>query len=208
MKEIYSALIGVLVGSIITVSAQYFISYGMIEKPRIELEQRKVFLEAQRQLSSLMPNIDKECSTIKISKYNHHFVCEYENHGQHLADIKIDEIEVSSILTIKKFILNKDFKVVYKPENKNKFRSFPGSKSILEFDIILNKTSIPNRYINASLLAVVSSRFQASDAELKILIEKFPELEGSAQELGGRGMNYEISFTDSTDSINDSESTQ
>jgi hypothetical protein len=202
MKEIYSALIGVLAGSIITVSAQYFISYRLIEKPRIDLEQKKVFLEAQRQLSSLMPNIDKKCSTRKISKYTHSFFCIYENHGQHLAEVKIDKIEIASSSSIKKFILGKDFKVLYKPKNQNKFPSFPGSKAFLAFDVTLDSNSIPDGYRTPSLLVAVISRFQASDTELKLLIERFSELKSSAQGLGGRLTEYEIESTDPVGSTN------
>jgi hypothetical protein len=208
MKELYSALIGVLVGSIITVSAQYFISYQLVEKPRIDLEQRKVFLEAQRQLSSFMPNIYEECSTAKVSKYIHRFSCKYENHGQHLADVKIDDIEITSSSSIRKFIPDKDFKVFYQPKNKNRFRSFPGRKAVLNFNIILDSNSVPDGYVTPSLLVVVSSRFQANNAELKLLIEKFPELKNVAQELRGDGTIHEIGITDSTDAINAAESTQ
>lgn len=208
MKEIYSALIGVLIGSIITVSAQYFISYRMIEKPRIDLEQRKVLLEAQRQLSSFMPNVNTECTAIKASKYTHKFFCRYKNNGQHLAMVTIEDIAINLRSSGIKFIRDKDYKVLYRPKNKNKFLSFPGSKSFIEFDISLKNTSIPDGYMTSYLSVEVGSNFQSSDAELNLLIENFPELKTIAQNLGRQYSYFVLEGEDLTDSTDANEGNQ
>ncbi|MGF6666413.1 hypothetical protein [Pseudomonas monsensis] len=72
MKEhsvsIVSGLAGVIIGALL----QFAITYQLVEKPKIAIEEKKTAIEVQRIISNLSTNVDTKCTSEKNDTWTWH----------------------------------------------------------------------------------------------------------------------------------------
>ena len=142
------ALLGVTIGTLLTIGAQYWISYKGIEQPKIELEAQKTALEMKKaaievhkQALLLTPNLEVNCWTKPVDRWSWKVSCTTKNNGQYHADVQLDNVKISldSSSDEKVYESGNGFAIDY---GKKSYRATPGSSGDLWFYINFDRKKI------------------------------------------------------------------
>lgn len=171
------ALIGVLAGSLLTLAGLYFVTYELIERPKIELEQKKAEIEAVKQAQSLTPNVTHTCDPTPIDAWSWKLSCRTHNAGQFTTEISISEILVSVLSDPKEpqYTEGQGFTVTY-PNNKKLYWLPPASDGLLRAYIQFDKTRYPNGIQRTDLEARVGFTHKTVKPVQDFILNKFPSL--------------------------------
>ena len=189
MKDCSTSLISGLLGVIIGIIAQYFINYQLIELPKIELEQKKVDLEAQRQALSLIPQIESACSSVRINPWTWRIDCRSANKGHYPAIVSINTTAIHFTADEAGFPLDAEsgYHVDF-PNSNNQFIAIAGSLSGSQyFHLRFDKAVYPNGINRTDIGARVVFTYKTLDSAVHFMSEKFPEVYGMLKEFSSNG---------------------
>ncbi|ASL47900.1 hypothetical protein bAD24_III10915 [Burkholderia sp. AD24] len=101
-EEGRSALRNVLLGGVVagiisaacSLASNYYINYLLIEKPKIDDEEKRLKLEGQSQLAQLVPKIAVSCFTKPQDKWTWAITCTTSNTGIYSTVVKISDVSV------------------------------------------------------------------------------------------------------------------
>lgn len=199
MKELISALIGGLV----VVIAQYAITYKLIEKPKLELENKRaelekqrMVIEAQKQIALLTPNIKSNCKIQANGIWTFKINCEMQNIGQYATLVKIADVDVA-IDDVSARVLGDTEAVVKFVDDVHEYIAPPSSFGTLSFYINLDKDAFPHGAINSRLRATITLGYRVKGVITNTLTEAFPEMKEFVDDIaiGGLKINLHLPKT-------------
>jgi hypothetical protein len=179
-NELIIPMITLFVGSAITL-----MTICAIEKPKLDLEAKKTFLEAQNQIALMTPNIDSSCEGNRITKYTKRLRCYFSNSGQYASFIHIEEVEASTKSDGKKvkYFEGNDYKVTFDPQDKRSFISTAGSKKAnLYINVSLDSKKNQNGY-DGDLILRVTLKYEVPQDILNPFVGMFPDLGEAAKKV-------------------------
>lgn len=180
MREHSISLVSGLAGVVVATVAQYFINYHFIEQPKIELENKKAALEAQKQALSLAPLVDSNCSSTRIDPWAWRIDCHSTNKGQYPATISIQKttIHLSSDQNETLYSEGQGFSTDF-PNNKKMFMGPPGTPGgDLHFNLRFDKSAYPSGITRNDIIARVMFTYRAPDSAVQFVTAQFPEVQG------------------------------
>ncbi|WP_262136290.1 hypothetical protein [Pseudomonas sp. Marseille-Q5117] len=192
-----SGLAGVIIGAIL----QFAITYHLVEKPKIAIEEKKTAIEVQKIISSLSANIETECSSEKGDNWTWHINCQAINKGTFPVNVRIKDASIYLVSDQKRVPLKQgqNFSISFPKENYKPILN-AGSRGYLDYYIILNKQDYPDGVKQASTGANTVFEFETSPAAQRFLIKNFPDAAAFIEEYSKSGVNFMTLLTDSKDS--------
>lgn len=189
MKEHSISFISGLAGVIVATIAQYFINYHFIEQPKIELEKKKVALEAQRQVLSLVPQIESSCGSTRLDTWTWRIDCHSTNKGQYPVIVAIEKTII--LIATDHFGIPYDagsgFKAVF-PNNKNMFMATAGtSGGDLYFYLQFDKGVHPFGIVRTDIVAQVEFSYKSDDSAIRFVNESFPDVHEMLTKFSSKG---------------------
>jgi hypothetical protein len=187
MKEFGIALTGGFTAALIGVAAQYFIAYKLIEEPKIEIEKRKVAIEAQKQSASLIPIFSNECSATAIDAWTWRLQCSNKSSGQYSAWVSISGVDLVPSANREAVVYSEQsgFTISF-PEDKKQYVAFPSSSGYLDLYVNLDRKRIPNGIARNDLVARVAFKYSTTDSAKKPYTSAFPEMQEAVEEMTTR----------------------
>jgi hypothetical protein len=195
MKELIFSTLSGFVGALVAV----FASYYYIEQPKIELEQKKVALEAQRQTLLLVPQIESSCSSTRLDLWKWRIDCHSTNKGQYPAIVAIHNTTIQFVPDQTGFAYDagSGFKTDY-PNNKNMFLATANAQGgDLYFYLLFDKVKYPTGVARTDIVARVEFSYKSPDSVVRFVNEKFPEVSKILMDLSNNG-----AFVDATSGEN------
>ena len=181
------ALAGGLTGALVALAGQYAITYQSIERPKLELEAKKVDIETYKLGLALLPVVESSCTSKRFEKSSWRVRCQLVNKGQypivatmlsaavHSADDRVGlPIAADSSLTIQ--ISN------WKGILTNTSRTFdiPPGVAGREFEYVARyeRKDFPDLVARPDIILKTTFEFQTIDAPVRFLRTKFPDADG------------------------------
>lgn len=176
-SSIIPAIAGVVVGSLLTIAAQYYITYQRIELPKIELEAKKAAIEAHKQALALTPSVSTSCNAKLLDGWTWKVMCTTKNSGSYHADVQVNDVRLTLDTDTKEELYEsgRGFSVEY-PNNKKSFRSAPGTEGNLWFYINFDKNIYKSPVQRNDIVAKVSFEYMTIESAQKYMVAQFPEL--------------------------------
>ncbi len=180
-----SGLVGVIIGTL----AQYVISYHFIEKPKIQLENQKVAIEAQRQVLSQVPMIESQCENTRIDNWTWQVICKSKNKGLYPVMVGISNVSMHLAFDQKAKLYEggNGFAVDY-PNQKKSFMATantPGGD--LQFFMRFDKKHYPSRIDGNQVVVRVSFSYKTIESVANYISKNFPEAKDMLNDLSNTG---------------------
>jgi hypothetical protein len=182
-----SGLAGVIVGALL----QFAISYQLVEKPKIAIEEKKTAIEVQKTISSLSANIETDCSTEKNDTWTWHINCIVINKGSLPVNVRIEEASLYLVSDQKRLPLKQgtNFSISFPKEEYNPILN-PGSRGYLDYYLIFKKEDYPNGIREASTGANTIFEFETSRSAQRYLSKNFPDAADFIEEYSKTRLNF------------------
>lgn len=183
---VIGTLVGVLIGSAVSVGTTYWITYQGVERPKFELESkkaeldlRKTSIEIHKQALALTPNVGLSCSSNAIDPWKWKIICSAKNLGTYPADIAITDAKVTLSSDSKEVLYQSgDGFTIEDPNKKQSFRATPGVTGDLWFYIVFDRQRYKGGVNRSDLVARVMFSFQTIQTASNYVAGQFPELQG------------------------------
>lgn len=189
-----STILGVVIGALLTIGANYWITYKAIEEPKIELEKaktsieaKKASIEAHKQALSLTPTVTTNCQSHAIDLWTLKVSCNSKNTGTYHALVKISDavLGVRADTSEYKYSNGSGFKIEY-PHNKNMFLLSPASEGDLWFYVKFDQKQYPSGINFAELVSRVRVNYATIDEAKDFVVSQFPELKNIVSRVASR----------------------
>lgn len=167
-----------------TIAAQYFINYKSIEKPRIELEQKKAALEANKYALSVMPNVEVDCNSNVVSDKVISVNCKAKNNGAYPINIRFTEIIPRNInhRLLAPIEPSKWFNSVFTDDN-NESRAYPNGQTSVDFFIVISEKNKPDGISSNHVAFSVKYEITTIPEATKLISDQFPETKNLIESL-------------------------
>lgn len=185
---VVTSLVSVLIGSAATIGAQHWITYQEIERPKMELEIKKVAIEAHKQASSLRPNIDVSCSAESIDEWTWKVDCSTKNSGAYHADVTLTGAELSLSTDTKECLYKSGngFTVEF-PNKKQTYRTAPGTTTNAWMYIKFDQAKYKEGMRREDLVARVVFKYNTISSAQAYFLKLFPDLADSIKDAANDG---------------------
>jgi hypothetical protein len=187
------ALSGVIAGAFLTLLGSYFVTYQLIEKPKIDLEIRKTAIEALKQAQALTPSVDHSCEPVIIDNWTWKLTCTTRNTGKFTAEISISEVVVALISEPgePEYKEGQGFSVAF-PNKKRSFWAPPDSTGQLRAYITFDKQRYPEGVGRSDMEARVRFAHKTVDAAQDFMFAQFPTTENLIRSTANGGTSLLI----------------
>lgn len=184
--SVLSGLISGLIASVVTVVVTYEITFKRIEQPKLILENKKVAIEANKQILLLIPNVMTKCRAQSIDRFTLKIACNNKNLGQYHVGVKInDKIQLANKNDISEKRYNGGFDISF-PDEKNSYILPPNSEGDLWFYIKFNKKKYPNGLVFDDTISLVDFDYLTYESARSFITQQFPETQSMALNLSKR----------------------
>lgn len=174
-SPVFSGILGGLLGSLLTVSATYLITFKKIEEPKLFLEKKKVYIEANKQVLSLMPNVETKCTAKSMNNLTLRVACHSKNSGQYNVKVRInDKVLLSNANDITERKYGGGFRISF-PDDQKGYNLAPNSEGDLWFYINFDQKKYPHGLEFSNVLVLVDLNYLTSELAQKLIIQQFPE---------------------------------
>lgn len=198
MSDVKAVVIGGLIAAASGAAAQYLISYKLIEAPRLEIENKRLALEATNQMQRLIPVVESECSAVITTKWQYRIVCNFKNRSSNPIWISLSDISVISKNEPKeiKYPESSGYKVEY-PNNRRRYLSFPESDGYIDAYLTFDQRDSPNGLNTDKIVALASYEASTHPGATETLVSEFSELKDYAEQIttASRGIVFNLPTT-------------
>jgi len=175
-----ATLVGIVIGALLT-GGTFLASYFAIERPKVQLEEKRVAIEAYKQLVQLQPNIDFDCNPRILNLETIDFICSAKNVGSFGASYVVSLVELRSFSNENDERPGDNWYSIDKSDERSYVPT--GSESSVRFVVRIDRTKMP-RETDIDRLAADVHLSAESDAEVyELLTQKFPEALSSMKKL-------------------------
>lgn len=194
----FATIISVLASVIISVGVSFWITYERIEKPKLELESRRIdfefrktSIEIHKQVLSLTPNISSVCNAILIDQWTWKISCNAKNQGVYPVDVTIPNAAISLSSDLKQIMYESGsgFNVEF-PNKKQSFRATPGGAGDLWFYIVFDRAKYKEGFINTDMIVRTTFSLQTIKSASKYVNDQFPEFKEIIDEVSTVRTNF------------------
>lgn len=191
MKEhsisIVSGLAGVIIGALL----QFAITYQLVEKPKIAIEEKKTAIEVQRIISNLSTNVDTKCTSEKNDTWTWHINCFLTNKGTFPVKLKIEEVSLYLVSDHKRLPLKKgeNFSFIFPKDDYNPTLN-PGAGGYMDYYLTFKREKYPDGIQEVPTGVNTLFEFETSLAAQKFLSDNFPDATDFISEYSKARLNF------------------
>jgi hypothetical protein len=190
MREFVSALIGGVTAAALGIGADFFITYKLVDAPKVQMERQRILLDAHREISQLAPVVLHDC-IVALDKDvpTAHVQCDLTNGGSHNLVVSFDKIELAVVFIkstgYERFRMEEDqspggkaFKVEFIDSKRTGTTIAPKQTIAFKFDIVRPGKREPDniRLKRSEVTIRIGLTTNAVPSASKAFLDLYPEL--------------------------------
>ncbi|WP_157659291.1 hypothetical protein [Burkholderia ubonensis] len=186
---LYQGVIAGLISAILSFAGTYFITYQLVEKPRVAIE-------AEKEQIKLIPNIEVDCRSIAKDAWTWEVKCETKNGGTYPAIVKIDDVKVvrKDEYPLRQFYsTGQGFGVVYQ-DGQSSYRALPNDgKGVLTLYVILDKKLFPSGSGSLKMNSIINVSYKTLPEIVDTVTAAYSRIvDGDAPVISQSGVKFEM----------------